>query len=93
MLIVNPAFGHASGGGEQLARDAIDWNSDAIALFSNSKPNARELLEGVRSNLAAFRRTDNIDYVSKDSVSQPAPDALVEHVASNYRAALLAIAD
>lgn len=93
MLIVNPAFGHARGGGEQRAREAIDWHTDPIALFSNSKPNARELLEGVRGRLAAFRRIDNIDYVSKDSVSQPAPAAIIEHVASNYRAALLAIAD
>ena len=93
MLIVNPAFGHASGGGEQRAREAVDWHNDPIALFSNSKPNARELLEGVRASLGAFRRTDNIDYVSKDSVSQPAPDTVIEHVANNYRAALLAIAD
>ena len=93
MLIVNPAFGRGTGGGEQRARNAIDWRNDPIALFSNSKPNARELLEGVRANLAAFRRTDNIDYVSKDSVSQPAPAAILEHVANNYRAALMAIAD
>ena len=93
MLIVNPAFGHASGGGEQRAREAIDWHNDPIALFSNAKPNARELLEGVRQNLSTFRRIDNIDYVSKDSVSQPAPPAIIEHVAQNYRAALLAIAD
>jgi hypothetical protein len=93
MLIVNPAFGHAIDGGEQRAREAIDWRNDPVALFSNSKPNARELLEGVRASLASFRRTDNIDHVSKDSVSQPAPGAVIEHVANNYRAAVMAIAD
>ncbi|MFT5447146.1 MAG: hypothetical protein ACI9DC_002321 [Gammaproteobacteria bacterium] len=93
MLIINPAFGLDHGGGEQRAREAIDWQQDPIALFSNAKPNARELLEGVRERLGSFRRIDNIDYVAKESVSQPAPPALLEHVAQNYRAALMAIAD
>ncbi len=93
MLIVNPSFGLASGGGEQRARRIVDWQTDPIALFSNSKPNARELLEGLRASLGSFRRTDNIDYVSKNSVSQPAPAAIIEQVAENYPAAVLAIAD
>ncbi|NKC11431.1 MAG: hypothetical protein GKR94_04260 [Gammaproteobacteria bacterium] len=93
MLIVNPSFGQQAGGGEVIERQAIDWRKDAIALFSNSKPNARELLEGIRASLAPQRSIDNIEYVAKASVSQPAPDEVIEHVAGNYRAALLAIAD
>ncbi len=93
MQIVNPSFGHLADGGETIATKPVDWQNDAIALFSNSKPNARELLEGVRDKLGAFRPTDNIDYVFKNSASQPAPDALIEEVAQNYRVALLAIAD
>ena len=93
MRIVNPSFGLTAGGGEQVTAGEVDWLKDPIALFSNSKPNARLLLEGVRDNLGAFRTTDNIEYVQKDSVSQPAPPDVIEHVAKNYRAAILAIAD
>ena len=93
MYIVNPTFGQAAGGGEALATRAVDWTTDPIALFSNSKPNARDLLEGVRDSLSSFRSIDNIDYVQKDSVSQPAPVGIIEQVAKNYRAAVLAIAD
>ena len=93
MLIVNPAFGRSMSEGEQRAGAPVDWETDPIVLFSNSKPNAEPLLEGIRANLGAFRTTDNIDSVHKDSASQPAPAELIEQVAQNYRAALLAIGD
>lgn len=93
MQIVNPAFGRSASGGESLSNSAVDWSRDAIALFSNSKPNARELLDGIRDHFGAFRSTDNIDFVYKDSASQPAPDDVISHVAENYKAAVLAIAD
>ena len=46
MRIVNPAFGLEEGDDNQSqAVDlSTDWNTDAIAIISNSKPNARELL-------------------------------------------------
>ena len=93
MKIVNPSFGLTAGGGETIDRTPVDWKTDPIALFSNSKPNARELLEGVKASLMPGRPSDNIDYVSKSNVAQPAPADVIEHVAKNYRAALLAIAD
>lgn len=93
MRIVNPSFGQSSTGGEQLATEPTDWLKDAIALIGNSKPNARQLLEGVRDGLGALRPVDNIEYVYKDSASQPAPPELIEQVAANYRGAILAIAD
>jgi hypothetical protein len=93
MRIVNPGFGRSESGGEQLANIAMEWRTDAIALFSNSKPNARELLDGLRAGLGGHRSVDNIDFVYKDSASQPAPDDVIEHVAANYKAAVLAIAD
>lgn len=91
--IFNPAFGVSATSAGTVALQPIDWKADAIALFSNSKPNARELLEGVKAKLAALRPTGNIDYVAKNSASQPAPAPLIEQVAAKYRAALLAIAD
>lgn len=93
MRIVNPTFGLAAAGGEKIALKPVNWASDAIALVSNSKPNARELLAGIRDKLGAFRTVDNIEFLAKDSASQPAPKDLIEKVAAKYRGALLAIAD
>ena len=93
MRIVNPAFGRAASGGERLAARAVDWRRDPIILFSNSKPNARELLEGLKAKLGAIRALDNVDFIYKDSASQPAPSAMIDEVGHKYRAALLALGD
>jgi hypothetical protein len=93
MRIVNPTFGVSAAAGETVALKPVNWKTDAIALFSNSKPNARELLDGIRTKLSAFRSVDNIDFVAKNSASQGASKDLIEKVAANYRGALLAIAD
>ncbi len=98
MRIVNPSYGQpaetdAANEAEAAARKPVDWSRDPIVLFANSKPNARELLEGVRDHLGSFRSIDNIDYVYKDSAAQPASPELIDQVAGKYRAALLAIAD
>jgi hypothetical protein len=93
MRIVNPSFGREAPSTEQVAATVVDWRQDPIVLFSNSKPNAKELLEGVRDRMGTFRATDNIDYVQKDTSAQPAPSAMVDELATRYRAALLAIAD
>jgi len=93
MRIVNPTFGHSATSGETVALKPVNWMTDAIALVSNSKPNARELLAGIRDKLGALRTVDNIDFLSKNSASQPAPKDVIEKIAANYRGALLAIAD
>ena len=93
MRIVNPTFGLSATTGEKVALKPINWATDPIALVSNSKPNARELLAGIREKLGANRKIDNIDFLSKNSASQPAPADVIEKVAANYRGALLAIAD
>lgn len=95
MRIVNPAFGLQNEAAQDNASSgiAVDWARDPIAIISNAKPNALELLEGIREHLGAFRDTDNIDYLSKDSAAQPAPPELIDKVTKNYRAAILALAD
>ena len=93
MRIVNPTFGVSATSAEKIALKPVNWRTDAIALVSNSKPNARELLAGIREKLGATRVIDNIDFLSKNSASQPAPADVIEKVAANYRGALLAIAD
>ena len=93
MRIVNPSFGLSATTGEKIALRPVNWATDAIALVSNSKPNARELLAGIREKLGATRKIDNIDFLSKNSASQPAPKDVIEEIAAKYRGALLAIAD
>ncbi len=93
MRIVNPSFGIEPKGEGTATAGPIDWTNDPIILFSNNKPNARELLEGVRDRLSAIRRVDNVDYISKPSASQPAPAETIDAVARKYRIALLALGD
>ena len=96
MRIVNPSFGlpeEAEKLREPAVAGAADWGRDPIAIISNSKPNAHELLEGMRAQMGAFRSIDNIDYLFKDSAAQPAPPELLDKVAQNYKGAILALAD
>lgn len=93
MRIVNPSFGLAPVSSEKVKTGVVDWRRDCIALFSNSKPNSKELLEGLRDKLGQLRPVDGIDYFHKDTASRPAPDAMIENIAQKYRAALLALGD
>ena len=81
MRIINPTFGLTAAAGPTIALKSINWATDAIALMSNSKPNARELLEGMKAKLGAFRNVDNIVYHSKNSASQAAPKDQIQMVA------------
>ena len=96
MRIVNPSFGLEEGGENRstgVEKGSTDWSRDAIAIMSNSKPNARELLEGVRDQMGVYRATDNIDYFFKDSAAMPAPEALYDEIAAKYKGAIVALAD
>ncbi len=93
MRIVNPSYGIAPQGEGTATAGPVDWANDPIILFSNNKPNAKELLEGLRDRLSATRRVDNVDYIAKGSASQPAPPEMIEDVARKYRIALLALGD
>lgn len=96
MRIVNPSFGleesdesRSSG----VSAVSADWHKDPIALMSNSKPNARELLAGVRGMMAAYRSVDNVDFFSKDSAAKPAPVPLYDEIAKKYKGAIVGLAD
>ncbi len=93
MRIVNPTFGIEPASEGTATAAPVDWLNDPMILFSNNKPNAKELLEGVRQRLSAIRRIDNIDYIAKPSASQPAPAETLNDVVRKYRIALLALGD
>ena len=94
MRIINPSFGHAPASRETVKAGTVDWLRDPILLFSNSKPNAMELLDGLRAKLGAVRSVKGgIDFISKDTASRPAPPEMIDKVALGYKAALLALGD
>lgn len=93
MRIVNPSFGIAPQGEGTATAGPVDWANDPIILFSNNKPNARELLEGLRGRLSAIRRVDNVDYIAKPSASQPAPAEMINETTRKYRIGLFALGD
>ena len=93
MRIVNPSFAHGPAGAETVRAGAVDWRRDPILLFSNSKPNAKELLEGLKAKLGSIRSVEGIDLIYKPSASQPAPAEVIDKAAHKYRAALLALGD
>ena len=96
MRIVNPSFGLpevVDNASNPAVAIATDWGKDPIAIMSNSKPNARELLEGVRHQIGEFRDINNIDYMFKDSAAQPAPTELIDKIAAHYKGAIVALAD
>lgn len=96
MRIVNPSFGlqQESDKPKSLSNSTpTNWATDPIVIISNSKPNAQELLDGVRQKMGAFRSTDNIDYLFKESAAQPAPAELIDLVAGKYKGAIVALAD
>ena len=93
MRIYNPSFGLSATSAEKVALKPVNWKTDAIALISNSKPNARELLDGIRTKLGAHRQIENIKFLAKNSACQPAPKDLIQEVATNYKAAILALGD
>ncbi|MEM9684642.1 MAG: hypothetical protein AAF942_15320 [Pseudomonadota bacterium] len=96
MRIVNPSFAleeseESRGAGAKAA--SADWSKDPIAIMSNSKANARELLEGVRAKMKAYRPVDDVDYFFKDSAAKAAPTALYDEIAKKYKGAIVALAD
>ena len=94
MRIVNPTFG-ISTEEKSAAREtaSVDWLKDPIILFSNSKPNVKEIMEALKSKLSAMRSVDNVDFIAKNAAGVPAPADMIEAIAGKYRIALLGSAD
>ena len=93
MRIVNPAFGLADAEIAGMSARDIDWAEEPILLFSNSKPNATELLLAVADRLKTIAGFKNAGLVSKGNAAMPAPAGLMEQIAGRHRVALLALAD
>ena len=64
--------------------------SGQVCLLSNSKPNANELLRSVASAIPALR---GASLFAKPFSSLPAPPELLDRLARDFDAALVAIGD
>ncbi len=94
MRIVNPTFGLVPQEKRVVRKQAaVDWSKDPIIFFSNSKPNFKELAEGLRLKLAQLRQGGGIDFIAKPAAGVPATAEMIESVASKYRIAILGSAD
>ena len=94
MRIVNPNFGVAPEESvPAIGQLPVNWLKDPIIFFSNSKPNAKELMDGLRAKFSTIRDIANVDYIEKPSAGVPATMEMIESVASKYRIAILGSAD
>lgn len=91
MRIVDPTHGLPA------EEDAVAVGPAAAAaglcLFSNSKPGANELLAGVARRLEAERGLRDIGFAAKANAAAAADAATLDHLAAQYRAAVVAIGD
>lgn len=67
--------------------------TEALCLFSNSKPGANDLLNGIGTRLARERGMAGIGFASKPNAAAAADTATIDRVAERYRMAVVAIGD
>jgi thioredoxin reductase (NADPH) len=93
LRIVDPTFGvlpdqadvAVEGGG------TADWT--AVALFTNSKPNATELLLGMGERLQAHWGLAELGFASKPNASQPADKDTIDWLSERFKMVLVAVGD
>jgi thioredoxin reductase (NADPH) len=93
MRIVDPTFGVLpdDAEGEVRAGSTADWTE--VALFSNSKPNATELLRGVGERLQAHWDLPELGFASKPSASEAADKDTIDWLAQRFKMVLVAVGD
>jgi hypothetical protein len=90
MLIIDPTQGRESlDSRAENTRDNLRLEG-RVCLVSNSKPNAAELLSGIAAGIPALH---GAPLLAKRYSSLPAPAELLDQIAGEYDAALVAIAD
>ena len=95
MRIVNPTFviPPEEKNDKSSGKAAVDWLSDPIIFFGNSKPNSKEVMHALREKLADIRNVENIHYMSKPQAGVAATAAMIDQAAKNYKIAILGSAD
>lgn len=93
MRVVNPTFGRQELEADHMAVRPLEWRQDPMCLFSNSKPNADELLEGIGVGLAKALERSDIRFEAKQNAAVPAETDMLDWLAQQYRLVVLAIGD
>lgn len=93
LRIVDPTFGVLPVDTEaaQVAGGTADWSE--VAVFSNSKPNATELLRGVGERLQAHWELPELGFASKPNASTAADKDTIDWLAQRYRMVVVAVGD
>ena len=93
LRIVDPTYGVEPAGAttETQAGGTADWSE--VALFSNSKPNATELLRGVGDRLQEHWELAEIGFASKPNASAAADKDLIDWLAQRFKMVLVAVGD
>ncbi|MCZ2859935.1 NAD(P)/FAD-dependent oxidoreductase [Blastococcus sp. VKM Ac-2987] len=93
LRIVDPTAGVEPAGtdAEEHASGTAEWTE--VALFSNSKPNATELLRGVGERLQAHWELPELGFASKPNASAAADKDVIDWLSQRYKMVLVAVGD
>jgi thioredoxin reductase (NADPH) len=95
LRVVDPTFGllPAGAGDEVAAAPGTDVDWTQVALFSNSKPNATELLRGVGERLQAHWELPELAFASKPNASAAADKDTIDWLSQRFKMVLVAVGD
>ena len=93
LRIVDPTFGVRPDESDVAvqAGGTADWTE--VALFSNSKPNATELLRGVGERLQAHWDLPEVGFASKPNASAAADKDMIDWLSQRYKMVVVAVGD
>ncbi|MDP5183580.1 NAD(P)/FAD-dependent oxidoreductase [Blastococcus sp. BMG 814] len=93
LRIVDPTFGVPADEAEGAVAvgGGADWTE--VALFSNSKPNATELLRGVGGRLQEHWALPELGFASKPNASAAADKDVIDWLSQRYKMVLVAVGD
>jgi thioredoxin reductase (NADPH) len=94
LRIVDPTHGvlpEDDAGPVGAAGSTATWTD--VALFTNSKPNATELLRGLGARLQAHWALPELGFAAKDSASVPADPDQIDWLSQRFKMVLVAVGD
>ena len=93
MRIVNPTFGRPERVDDALAHFSVTAGTEMICVFSNSKPNATDLLKGMAQRIEKAAGDPEIGFVSKPNAAVAGEGETFDWLAERYQMAVLATGD
>jgi thioredoxin reductase (NADPH) len=94
LRVVDPTYGvlpEDDAGPLEATGSSATWTD--VALFTNSKPNATELLRGLGARLQAHWQLPELGFAAKDSASVPADPDQIDWLSQRFKMVLVAVGD